>query len=113
MEVSCHCGNVKLATQSVPSEVGECNCSICRRYAALWAYYSPCEVAVTCVEEPTIYYIWGDKCVEFHRCQLCGCITHYVTTPKCDKAIIAINMRMAEGVILKDIPIRKIDGSSY
>jgi hypothetical protein len=36
-----------------------------------------------------------------------------VTTPKCDEQVTAINMRMAEGVILKDIPIRKIDGSSY
>ncbi|EEX30871.1 hypothetical protein VIC_003813 [Vibrio coralliilyticus ATCC BAA-450] len=40
-------------------------------------------------------------------------MTHYVTTPKCDEQVTAINMRMAESVILKDIPIRKIDGSSY
>lgn len=113
MEVSCHCGNLKLVAKSTPLEVGECNCSICRRYAALWAYYSPSEVTVTWSEDPSIYYIWGDKCVEFHRCNLCGCMTHYVTTPKCDEQVTAINMRMAEGVILKDILIRKIDGSSY
>ncbi|KJY91443.1 aldehyde-activating protein [Vibrio neptunius] len=113
MEVSCHCGNVKLAVQTKPSQLGECNCSICRRYAALWAYYSPSEVDIICVENPTAFYIWGDKCVEFHRCEHCGCLTHYVTTPKCDEQITAINMRMAEGVILTDIPIKKIDGASY
>ncbi|MBY5947657.1 GFA family protein [Photobacterium rosenbergii] len=112
MELTCHCGNVNIKLESPPSEVGECNCSICRRYAASWAYFSPKQVEVTCSEE-TDFYCWGDKEVEFHRCSICGCLTHYVTTEKCDSNILAVNMKMAENEVLAAIPVRKIDGASY
>jgi hypothetical protein len=22
-------------------------------------------------------YLWGDRSIEFHRCQNCGCVTHW------------------------------------
>ena len=112
MELICHCGNVNIKLESVPGEVGECNCSICRRYAASWAYFSPQQVEVTCSEK-TDFYFWGDKEVEFHRCSICGCLTHYVTTEKCDSNILAVNMKMADNEVLAAIPVRKIDGASY
>ncbi|SHO57031.1 GFA family protein [Vibrio quintilis] len=110
MEVICHCGNVHIELPSISEEVGQCNCSICRRYGALWAYYSPDEVKTVFTKEKTVFYIWGDREVEFHRCPLCGCITHYITTPKCDERIFAVNMRMAENDILEGISVREIDG---
>ncbi|CAH0539555.1 GFA family protein [Vibrio marisflavi] len=112
MELTCHCGRVRLDLKVLPKEVGECNCSICRRYAALWAYFSPEQVQIT-LKENTAFYCWGDKEVEFHRCNLCGCLTHYVTTDKCSEDIFAVNMRMAESEILSTTPVRKIDGTSY
>ncbi|MGL1053802.1 hypothetical protein ACSTD8_21925, partial [Vibrio vulnificus] len=33
MKLTCHCENVTLILSEIPTEVGECNCSICRRYA--------------------------------------------------------------------------------
>jgi hypothetical protein len=45
IEASCHCGAVKLEIQSAPNGVTDCNCSICRRYGVLWAYYEPAQVA--------------------------------------------------------------------
>lgn len=113
MEVSCHCGNITLKANYKLEEVGECNCSICRRYAASWAYYPPQEVVISFAKEKSIFYIWGDKEVEFHRCHLCGCITHYKTTPQCASQIIAINMKMADTELLQSIPVRKIDGAQY
>src|SRR5687768_7307944 len=44
IEASCHCGTIRLAIDGAPEEVTECNCSICRRYGVLWAYYSPKQV---------------------------------------------------------------------
>ena len=46
VEASCHCGSVSLEIDSPPEEVTECNCSMCRRYGVLWAYYSPRQVRV-------------------------------------------------------------------
>jgi len=112
MELKCHCGNVSLVLSSLPKEVGECNCSICRRYTAAWAYFSPEQVQIR-MNEKTAFYCWGDKEVEFHRCNSCGCLTHYVTTQKCSEDILAVNMRMAENEVLSSIPVRKINGASY
>ena len=39
-----------------------------------------------------MFYIWCGKEVEFHRCNVCGCMTHYVTTEKCDVDVVAVNM---------------------
>ncbi len=112
MELTCHCGNIKIKA-AMPKDIAQCNCSICRRYAALWAYYTPNDVQITYKKEGVAFYIWGDKEVEFHRCNLCGCITHYITTQECREDILAINMNMAEAEIVNKLPIRKINGASY
>src|SRR5450759_179867 len=46
IDASCHCGAVHLAIDAPPETLTECNCSICRRYGALWAYYSPKQVRI-------------------------------------------------------------------
>jgi hypothetical protein len=46
IESSCHCGAVKLEIAVAPETVTECNCSICRRYGVLWAYYAPSQVRI-------------------------------------------------------------------
>ncbi|MBY6185765.1 aldehyde-activating protein [Marinobacter hydrocarbonoclasticus] len=113
MELSCHCGNITVSAEPLPGEVASCNCSICRRYAVLWAYYRPDQVRVSFRRSPTVFYLWGDQQVEFHRCDECGCVTHYVTTADCEADVSAVNMRMAEPAMLANLPVRQIDGASY
>ena len=36
---TCHCGAVGVEIPGPPQAVTNCNCSICRRLGALWAYY--------------------------------------------------------------------------
>ena len=36
---ACHCGAVRVTIPRKPRAVTDCNCSICRRYGVLWAYY--------------------------------------------------------------------------
>ena len=38
IEGSCHCGAVHWRFEGIPKSATTCNCSICRRYGALWAY---------------------------------------------------------------------------
>ena len=56
---SCHCGTVKLEILSAPEEVTDCNCSICRRYGVLWAYYAPAHVRIIATEGATEGYLWA------------------------------------------------------
>ena len=41
---TCHCGAVRIRVRQAPRTVTSCNCSICRRYGALWAYYQASSV---------------------------------------------------------------------
>ncbi len=53
IEASCHCGTVRFAVETAPGEVNDCNCSICRRYGALWAYYKRAQVRSATENGPT------------------------------------------------------------
>ena len=56
LQLACHCEGVILSFPSPEEPLNECLCSICRRYAALWAYYQPEEVQI---KGETEFYVWG------------------------------------------------------
>lgn len=73
IEASCHCGAVRLEIAEPPVTVTDCNCSLCRRLGALWAYYTTDQVRVI---GPTVGYVQGDRTLKTHHCTTCGCTTH-------------------------------------
>ena len=111
VEATCHCGNVKIRTDELPSMVVSCNCSVCFRTGALWGYYRSDDTEVECQAKPTATYTWGDKMIAFHHCPKCGCLTHYTSTEKTDRKRTAINFRMVDRTITESLPLRKFDGA--
>jgi hypothetical protein len=108
IESSCHCGAVKLEIAQAPETVTDCNCSICRRYGVLWAYYEPSQVSIGA--GATDIYMWGDRDIEFHRCRNCGCITHWAPADK-SRARMGVNVRLMAPEILARVRIRHLDGA--
>jgi hypothetical protein len=106
VEASCHCGAVRLKVDSAPLEVTKCNCSICRRYGVLWAYYPPDQVRMT--GSDTDVYVWGDKSIEFHRCGNCGCVTHWAPI---DAAMdrMGVNARLMAPGVVAGARVRQLD----
>ena len=74
---TCHCGAVRLEVPRRPRTLTDCNCSICRRYGVLWAYYKAPEVRVVAGPGATQSYSWGRKALRFVRCAACGCVMHW------------------------------------
>lgn len=74
---ACHCGAVRLTLPSAPEKATSCNCSLCRRTGALWAYYEWGSVKVEGHPENTVDYVWGDKSLRTIRCRHCGIVTHW------------------------------------
>ena len=107
IEATCHCGAVHLTVEQPPETVTACNCSICRRYAPMTAYYVPAQVAVTGETET---YMWGDRQIRFHRCKVCGCFTHWSPV---DASIdrMGINARLMAPEVLARARVRKFDGA--
>jgi len=110
VEASCHCGAVRLEVETAPAEVTDCNCSICRRYGVLWAYYSPKEVKRMQSGGITDIYSWGDKSIEFHRCTSCGCVTHWAAVDK-ERDRMGLNARLMDVAVLAQARVRRLDGA--
>jgi len=108
IELSCHCGQVGLAIEIPPTEVTDCNCSICRRYGILWAYYSP--KAVTLNGGATDIYMWDDRAIEFYRCTACGCVTHWAPVDKRHDRM-GVNARLMPPGVLAQAKVRFLDGA--
>ena len=108
IETSCHCGAVRLHVSHAPDSLTDCNCSICRRYGALWAYYSPKDVQVGTA--PTDIYMWGERTIEFHRCRNCGNVSHWLPA---DRTVdrMGINARLMDPHILAGARVRRFDGA--
>ncbi len=109
LKAQCHCGDVKLSTPDLPSDITRCNCSICNRIGAVWAYYPANTVTIEAKALST--YEWGQKTMQFHRCNKCGCTTHYTSVEDNGYKQIAINTKMSEPDQIKSILIRDFDGA--
>jgi hypothetical protein len=88
----CHCGAVEITVALPATTVTECRCSICSRYAPLWAYFPRDQVSIS---GPTETYLWGRRSIEFHRCIRCGCVLAWL--PRGDYPECGVNARMFDG----------------
>lgn len=111
VEATCHCGRVRLVLEHAPAEVTECNCSICRRYGTLWAYYAKPEVRVWPAPEATEVYVWGEARLQFHRCRVCGCVTHWAPADP-GRPRVGINARLMEPEVLARARLHHFDGAA-
>ena len=106
---SCHCGAVRLTLRETPPDAGECNCSICRRTGGLWHHCAPDKVTV---EGEGAGYVQGDCFLTTWHCPTCGCTTHWTAIDPAYERM-AVNLRMFEPELWRDLPRRFIDGASY
>ena len=111
LEGCCECGAVRIELDEAPSDVTDCNCSICRRYAALWAYFDPKSVRITPPDATTIH-LRGKRWLEFHRCSVCGCVTHWAPVDKRHRRW-GVNMRMVTPEVVAPLPVVPCDAASW
>jgi hypothetical protein len=105
----CHCGAVELQLRDVPVEAVECNCSLCRRVAALWHYCTPDRLAVTGELQG---YIQGDRTLTTWRCSTCGNVSHWTAIdPDYDR--LGVNLRLFDVTLWQALPRRLVDGASF
>ncbi len=106
---TCHCGAVAWEFRGTPESATACNCTVCRRYGALWAYdYENEGISFT---GPTSSYVRG-KAIEFHFCPRCGCVALWRArqTDEQGRRRIAVNLRLTEPGPIASLPIDHFDG---
>jgi len=112
LTASCHCGAVRVTVARRPQSITNCNCSICRRHGALWAYYRQDSVRIDAAPDATQAYVWGRKALKFVRCRTCGCVTHWQRVAPVPGGRMGVNARNFEPDALGAARIRRLDGAS-
>ena len=112
IKAACHCGAVRFEIAKTPKWVLDCNCTLCRRYGGLWSYYLGANQALL-VRVPeanvTETYTWNERSIAFHRCKVCGCLTHMVALTEQPPVILGVNARMMLGLDPSRVEVRQID----
>lgn len=112
IRAACHCTAVRFEIAEPPRWVLDCNCTLCRRYGALWTYY-PEKAQKLLVSRPapeaSQTYTWLEGDIAFHRCKVCGCVTHMVAAKQDPPTIFAVNARMMVGLDPAKVALRQVD----
>lgn len=107
---ACHCGAVTFEV-SRPEFAVRCNCSTCRRYAAIWAHCPPNTGAILTGQDHVHGYSWGDRGITFHSCKTCGCLTHWGPGDNAQGDRFAVNLNMVAPKDLEGLRVRRFDGA--
>ena len=111
LTATCHCGALRVEVPRRPRTLTDCNCSICRRYGTLWAYYKASTVQVVGASRTKDGYSWGRKALKFVRCSTCGCITHWEAVHPKKGSYVGVNWRNFEPGVLEKTRLRLLDGA--
>jgi hypothetical protein len=117
LNLSCLCGQVRIKVPKRPDFINECNCTLCSKAGARWAYFHPSDVRI---EGTTKGYCREDKddpAVEIQSCANCGSTTHFTLTPsavsKFGNIQMGVNVRLADEKDLAGIELRYPDGLAW
>ncbi len=112
LTATCHCGAVRVTVPRRPRRLTSCNCSICRRTGALWAYYPADKVRIEAARGATDDYVWGDRMLRLVRCRKCGCVTHWTPLDPAPTNRMGVNARNFDPDAIANVRVRHLDGAS-
>lgn len=110
---SCHCGKCGWELDGETGSITACNCTLCRRYGALWAYdYEGERIRLT---GKTSFYVREDvdqPQLEIRFCPACANVVAWrgLHTDDNGRRRIAVNVRLAEPDNVAEERIDHFDG---
>ena len=111
LSATCHCGALRIEIPTPPTEITNCNCSLCRRLGTLWAYYDQDQVVVHGHPAQTEGYVQGDKTLRTLRCKTCGCVSHWEPLEPKPGSKVGVNVRNFKPEEIGNIRMRLLDGA--
>lgn len=110
---SCHCGGAKWTLRGDPGSITACNCTLCRRYGALWAYDYEDE-RITLTGRTASYTRAGRdrSSLEILFCPSCACVLSWrgLRLDEEGRRRMAVNLRLAPPDAVSGLPIDHFDG---
>jgi hypothetical protein len=110
---SCHCGAVAYVHDAeTPTEATECNCSMCRRKGYLLSFQPAEGFRLETPREAIAVYTFNKHLISHQFCKTCGCAPFSEGKGPDGKAMVAINLRCADGIDPAKLKITQFDGAS-
>ena len=117
LELSCLCGAVRLSLSQRPEFANACNCALCSKSGAHWAYYPPADVTIAGATTGFCRNDKDDPAAEVHFCATCGSTTHFVLTEsaiaKFGNVQMGVNMALIDERELAGIELRYPNGRDW
>jgi len=113
VEGACHCGAAHWTLKGDRGAATACNCTLCRRCGALWAYdYEGERIGIS---GPTASYTRADSAdpdLEILFCPKCACVLCWrgLKLQANGRRRIAVNLGLAPPEAVADLPVDHFDG---
>lgn len=113
IEGTCHCGSARWMLKGDPGSVTACNCTLCCRYGALWAYdYEGERISISGTCNSYTRVGMAHPNLEILFCSKCGCVVCWrgLKVAADGRRRIAVNLRLAPPDAVAALPIDHFDG---
>ena len=111
-EGGCHCGRVRFRATGDFAQVAECNCSICCKRGALWAFVKAPQFELLQGADALIDYQFGKKRIHHLFCRSCGIGSYSQGLAPNGEETYAVNVRCLDDIEVAALSPRPFDGKS-
>src|SRR5262245_56508504 len=108
----CHCGAVRYEATSDLSQVLSCNCSICNKRGALWAFVPAPQFRLLQGENAVTDYQFGKKTIHHLFCTTCGVGSFSRGETPDGQKMFAVNVRCLDDVDATTLKPTPFDGKA-
>jgi hypothetical protein len=108
---SCHCGRVTFELHGWLGPAIQCNCSLCRRKAALWHASDDDHFRILAGESELTLYQFNTMVAKHYVCQHCG--VSPCSRPRIAPTQWVVNLRCVDGIDLAALKILHFDGEHW
>jgi hypothetical protein len=109
---SCHCGAVAYDVDLDVSGALKCNCSICEKLGAVWAFAPRTQFKLKSGEGALGDYQFGKKHLHHRHCTKCGIETFAEGAMPDGTPTVGINLRCIDGMEVDKLSPKLWDGRS-
>src|SRR5215467_6586240 len=110
---SCHCGAIAYTVEADPATAITCNCSICSRLGAVWAFALAARFKLTRGESKLGDYQFNKHVAHHRYCPNCGVESFAHGKGKDGSDQVGINLRCCDGIDVNTLSPKQVDGRSF
>ena len=110
-EGGCHCGAVRYRATIRRPVVSECNCSMCRKKAAIHAIVPDADFELLSGSEVLSKYTFNTHVAQHLFCSRCG--IHSFGRPRSQPEKISVNLRCLDDDVLGFFEVAQFDGRNW